>query len=125
MKKKLMTMLMAATMVMTMAGCGDALSQKAEEALQEAQEKIMETVKEEINTQVEKIMEENGVEIPEDFDIEDFNVEELEEATGLDFSTLENMEKIDLGELDLSQLEALLEQLMSIDFESIESNLAQ
>lgn len=125
MKKKFMLILIAGMLLGTVTGCGDMIAQKAEEAWQEAQDKIMESVKEEINEQVQKILEENQIEIPEDFDIENFNVGELEDATGLDFSSLENMDKLDLGELDLSQLEDLLEQLMSVDFESVESNLAE
>ncbi len=125
MKRKLLMMFTITAMIFTLVACGDEIGKKAEEAWQDAQEKIMEAVKEEISDQVQKIMEENQVEIPEDFNIEDFNVEELEDATGLDFSTLENIEKIDLGELDLSQLEELLEQLLSVDFEAIESNLAE
>jgi len=125
MKKNLITVFMMITMLTALSGCGDEIGKKAEEAWQDAQEKIMESVKAEINDKIQEIMEENQVEIPEDFNFEDFNIEELADATGLDFSTLENMEKIDLGELDLSQLEELLEQLLSVDFEAIESNLAE
>jgi len=125
MKKKLIMVFMMITMLTALNGCGEEIGKKAEEAWQDAQEKIIESVKADINEKVQEILEENQVEIPEDFNIEDFNVGELEDATGLDFSTLENMEKIDLGELDLSQLEELLEQLLSIDFEAIESNWAE
>lgn len=123
--KKVLATVAAVTLLVTMTGCGDMIGQKAEDALQSAKEKVMESVKEEINTQVQKILEENGVENAADFDIEDIEVGELEEATGLDFSALENMEKIDLGKLDMSQLQELLEQLLSVDFQTIESNLSQ
>lgn len=123
--KKIIAAVAAAVVLTAVTGCGEAIGQKAEDTLQSAKEKVLESVKEEINTQVQKILEENGVENAADFDIEEIKVDELEEVTGLDFSTLENMEKIDLGKLDLSQLQELLEQLLTIDFEKVEDSLSQ